>query len=89
MSRRQSNLLVLMFMCVGEQSQQRQRSGVGVGGAPAGGGVAWGTQLPLARVKLIIKTDPDTSLASQEAVLLVTKVTTQRKNLIPFTDMFL
>lgn len=32
-------------------------------------------QLPLSRVKLIIKTDPDTTLASQEAVLLVAKVT--------------
>ena len=65
-------------MCAGEQqssqSQRQQKSsaaGVGVGGAA----VAGGTQLPLARVKLIIKTDPDTSLASQEAVLLVTKVT--------------
>lgn len=41
-------------------------------GAGTGGHVI---QLPLARVKLIIKTDPDTTLASQEAVLLVAKVT--------------
>ena len=66
------------YICAGEQSSQSQQkssrtaAAVGVGGAA---GVGGGTQLPLARVKLIIKTDPDTSLASQEAVLLVTKVT--------------
>lgn len=68
------------YICAGEQSSQSQQkssraaAAVGVGGAAGGGG--GGTQLPLARVKLIIKTDSDTSLASQEAVLLVTKVTT-------------
>ena len=59
----------MRLVIVGEPSSQA-RSRV------AGGGVASGhlMQLPLARVKLIIKTDPDTSLASQEAVLLITKV---------------
>ena len=55
-----------------EQSQQAKPRSAGAtlgGGAPAGG-----TQLPLARVKLIIKTDPETSLVSHEAMLLVTKV---------------
>ena len=31
-------------------------------------------QLPLSRVKNIIKSDPDTTLASQEAVLIIAKV---------------
>ena len=57
-------------MALGEQSQQQKSRQSAVGGAATGGG----TQLPLARVKLIIKTDPDTSLASHEAVLLVSKV---------------
>ena len=60
-------------MTAGEHSQLRTRVAGGAGSAA--GHV---TQLPIARVKLIIKTDPDTSLASQEAVLLVTKVTSNK-----------
>ena len=32
------------------------------------------TQLPLTRVKNVIKSDPDITLASQEAVILIAKV---------------
>ena len=77
-----SSLLCVDACCVGisssrlagtEHSQVRPR----VAAAAVGGAGGHMTQLPLARVKLIIKTDPDTTLASQEAVLLVTKVKAQ------------
>ena len=75
-----SSLLCVDACCVGisssrlagtEHSQVRPRAAA----AAVGGAGGHTTQLPLARVKLIIKTDPDTTLASQEAVLLVTKAT--------------
>ena len=37
-------------------------------------GRSGGLQLPLARVRNIMKSDPDITLASQEAVFLITKV---------------
>ena len=46
----------------------------GSGGQGPGTASGHVTQLPLTRVKLIIKTDPDIALASQEAVLMITKV---------------
>ena len=75
---RKAYYLVCVHVPAGEQSTQQKSSRTAAATGVAAGGVsaAGGTQLPLARVKLIIKTDPDTSLASQEAVLLVTKVTT-------------
>lgn len=48
-----------------------------------GGRVAALTQLPLTRVKNIIKSDPDITLAGQEAVLLIAKVQSLYHTTIP------
>lgn len=37
------------------------------------------TKLPMAKIKTIMKMDPDASLISNEAIFLVTKATVRRK----------
>lgn len=37
------------------------------------------SKLPLARIKALMKTDPDVSLASQESVFIIAKATVKKK----------
>lgn len=38
------------------------------------------SKLPLARIKALMKTDPDVSLASQESVFIIAKATVKKQN---------
>lgn len=54
------------------QTQQQQQTGPA---AAAAGSHNRLSKLPLARIKAIMKTDPDVSLASQESVFIIAKAT--------------
>ncbi|XP_074894384.1 DNA polymerase epsilon subunit 4 [Buteo buteo] len=52
-----------------------EAAGPGEEAAAAGAGPARLARLPLARVKALVKADPDVSLASQEAVFVLARAT--------------
>ncbi|XP_054910607.1 DNA polymerase epsilon subunit 4 [Poeciliopsis prolifica] len=56
---------------VEEKSQQQQQTGSTGPAAPH----SRLSKLPLARIKALMKTDPDVSLASQESVFIIAKAT--------------
>ncbi|XP_053706349.1 DNA polymerase epsilon subunit 4 [Synchiropus splendidus] len=56
----------------GEESSPQQMTGPAAAAAATHGRLS---KLPLARIKALMKTDPDVSLASQESVFIIAKAT--------------